>query len=412
MDDIDDNEVDGLFREHLTASETSPSRKVWNKIAVSLDKQDRLDQYRRLKKHFVQGMTLTVVLLSLHFALSDYSPKTGQIKDRREIFVPDSGSGTEPSGFLTEKKTLHDKYIDVESSINSPTAFHSQTEIVHFPYESSVPVFPVYQKETKSFSLKEEKHDVVSQNLVKPEKGNIIHRFSIEPFFIKEFAGYNFADNDVTGANGKEIEERERTMFSATLGLFVNYTLNRHWYIQTGLSYSWSTSDIDSSAVYARRSANGMIRFKLNTVSGYSFLNSPSTNAPMIGDSIQIAGTYSYLRYVSIPVIINYQIPLKRFYASFGAGATFNMLNSAEVETDEIDANLTKHESQIPLHGLKKNNFGLIVKAEIAYQLNTKWSVNLLSSFKNALGPININSALSAYPYNIGVGLGIVHHFN
>jgi hypothetical protein len=102
---------------------------------------------------------------------------------------------------------------------------------------------------------------------------------------------------------------------------------------------------------------------------------------------------------------------MKRFSALIGAGCTFNVLSSAVVETDIYDANFSKHEAWIPLNGLKKTNFGVIVKAEFSYQVEKQWSINLMSSFKNTLGPINLNSAISAYPYNFGVGLGVAYQF-
>ena len=39
-------------------------------------------------------------------------------------------------------------------------------------------------------------------------------------------------------------------------------------------------------------------------------------------------------------------------------------------------------------------------------------AVSLIPSFKNTLGPINMNSSsLAAYPYNFGIGTGIIYLF-
>jgi hypothetical protein len=103
---------------------------------------------------------------------------------------------------------------------------------------------------------------------------------------------------------------------------------------------------------------------------------------------------------------------MHRFTLLAGAGMTFNVLTQATIETDIYGANYRQNESEIPLNGLKKINLGLLLKAEIQYRLTSNIAVSLIPSFKNTLGPINMNSSsLSAYPYNFGIGAGIVYLF-
>jgi hypothetical protein len=68
-------------------------------------------------------------------------------------------------------------------------------------------------------------------------------------------------------------------------------------------------------------------------------------------------------------------------------------------------------ESVVAMHGLKKVNYVVLLKAELQYNINSNWGVSLIPCFKNALSPINIHSDLSTYPYNFGIGLGISHRF-
>jgi opacity protein-like surface antigen len=132
----------------------------------------------------------------------------------------------------------------------------------------------------------------------------------------------------------------------------------------------------------------------------------------MVGDSIGTAKTHSELHYLTVPLIVSYRIPVHRFTFLAGAGMTFNFLTKATLETDIYGVNYKQNESEIPIRGLKKMNTGLLLKAEVQYQLNSKISVSLIPSFKNTLGPINMNSSsLSAYPYNFGIGAGIVFSF-
>jgi hypothetical protein len=169
---------------------------------------------------------------------------------------------------------------------------------------------------------------------------------------------------------------------------------------------------MDSSQSYAVKNEAGDIAFKLNTASGFSFLHSPSFIVPMVGDSMATAKTHSELHYITVPFVLSYRIPLHKFTLLAGAGMTFNVLTHATLETDIYGANYKQNESEIPLRGLKKINLGLLVKGEIQYHLSSKTAVSLMPSFKNTLGPINMNSSsLSACPYNFGIGAGVVYLF-
>ena len=407
MEEHYNNRVDRFFQENLPFHESDPSRKVWNNIANELDKVYKRENLHRRKNRFILGLSLTVIFVFLHFALTDYSRIAGKTQNPLRL-NSEASTGLLPVKLENPPVYPERNVPDVvpgREKINLPELQKSglvANTLKDYAIPHALPWNETQNIKTPIESGQTENHSLIK---IRPgEKG----RISVEPFYIKEFAGYNFADNDV---DGEEIEKRERTMFSATLGFFINYSLNRHWLLQSGLAYSWSSSNIDSFATYAKRGDNGTVQFRLNTVSGYSYLNSPSSAPPEIGDSVHTNGTHSHLRYISIPLIVSYRIPMKRFSAIVGAGATFNVLSSAVVETDIYDANFSKHEAWIPLNGLKKTNFGLIVKAELSYQVEKRWSINLMSSFKNTLGPINLNSSISAYPYNFGVGLGMAYQF-
>ncbi len=408
MEEHNSHPVDKYFQENLPFPESDPSRRVWNNIANELDNVYSKEKLRRARNRFILTAGITGIFVLLNFALKDYSRVAGKLQNlinQNYIAKPGFVPVRQENLPANSERIIQNDVDPGRQNINFPavqrpglTANARNDYLIHFT---------LHGEENQNSKLSIYSGLTENNSLIKVQNGKK-NRISVEPFYIKEFAGYNFADNDI---EGEEIEKRERTMFSATVGFFVNYSLNRHWVLQSGLAYSWSTSNIDSFATYAKRGDNGAIQYKLNTVSGYSYLNSPSPTSPMVGDSVHTNGTHSHLRYISIPLIVSYRIPMKRFTALVGAGATYNILSSAVVETDIYDASFSKHEAWLPLNGLKKTNFGIIVKTEISYQVKKQWSINLMSSFKNTLGPINLSGAVSAYPYNFGVGLGVTYQF-
>jgi hypothetical protein len=252
---------------------------------------------------------------------------------------------------------------------------------------------------------------ITDKTIVKPEIKRPVSRFSLTPYFSQEFAGYNLSDDDATAADGREIEERERNVFSASVGVYLNYRLSKRLMIQSGISYSWSSSIIDSAKSFAVQDNTGNVQFKLNTISGYSYIKTSSPQQPNIGDSILTAKAYSQLHYITIPVILSYKIPLHRFSLLLGGGVNMNFLTSANVKTKIYGPNVLENISSVPVNGLKNINYGIIIKAELEYLMNYTWGFNIIPSFKNSVSPINIHSALSAYPYNFGIGAGLTYHF-
>ena len=226
--------------------------------------------------------------------------------------------------------------------------------------------------------------------LIHHNKQRLIDRFSITPYFSHEFAGYNPVDDDTRGPNGKEMDVQQRNVFSASAGVYFNYKINKKWVIQSGISYSWANSYIDSSKSYAVKDYNGNIQFKLNTNMGYGYLKPYSVVPTNVGDSILTAKTYSQLHYLTIPLILSYNISMKRFLLMVGGGVTFNIKTSGALETMTYGPGYPEKEYNVNILGLKKTNFGMILKADLVYHVNSRIGIDLIPSFKNTLGPINL----------------------
>ena len=449
MKDSFQDHVDNLFRDMLQFHKKEPGKHVWENIETELDKEDKTALVNRSKA----GLKKTGVLLLLFFfissmllyyglhpvqpersVLSAVIKKSGSGNSTRKTIktFPDKPASVEPNNTMNSHFVsahgieMSDRiypFSDITQSIVSAGAVEStgadgSTGADFIPVVTNDQVFqsmslPVNRPLTLHASANQ---DIISvsadREIIRLQQPKFKDRFSITPYFSQEFAGYNFTDNDITEPNGKEIEKAERNIFSASVGIYLNYKINKRWMLQTGVSYSWSRSIMDSSQSYAVKNEAGDVAFKLNTASGFGFLHSPPFIVPVVGDSIATAKTHTELHYITVPLVLSYRIPMHRFTLLAGAGMTFNVLTHATIETDIYGANYKLNESEIPLKGLKKINLGLLVKAEIQYRLTSHMAVSLIPSFKNTLGPINMSSSsLSAYPYNFGIGAGIVYLF-
>lgn len=445
MDEDRPNDIDGIFRDSLQSHLDEPSKAVWDRIENQLDREDIL--FYKSKRRLLRRISacLLVIIFALgsrdlfHYRYGEpvktigihkggegvtvSARKTGNKprKDRTDAVLPtlaDAGLLSK-DGFINENPSFYKKNtVGAEDFLSGQSVQSRELAYRKDGFLSVSPVIHLEQPkpEISSFDIgKIAVHaDLMndSKKITTLENLPFLARFSVSAYFSKEFAGYNLSDNnDSTGANGKEIEKRERNVFSASVGIFVSYKLKKRWIIESGLSYSWSSSILDPSESFAVKDNNGNIQFKVNTITGYGYLPSSSSAVPNVGDSVLTDKVYSNLHYLTLPLMAAYGINMKRFTLLAGGGVTFNFLTDATVETKIKGPSYDPHESVVTMYGLKKINYGILLKAELQYNLNSKWGVSLMPYFKNALSPINIRSALSTYPYNFGIALGISHRF-
>jgi Outer membrane protein beta-barrel domain len=443
MDEHLHNHVDKLFGDSLKSYKDEPREEVWERIENQLD-IDVLILYKARKRRRILMIVSFFVLLAGAgtFILNYYKPGKSSISSSiqgnvKSITQPGKTMGNNPQiqnikSDLTADKNRND-LIHPDLILTSGRNIHQQSahslsfsdrslQNLNNSLSTDAIVFGLHPVSLDVQGTINTSFNINGKNLlteleasekiiIKPEKQSFKSRLSIVPYFSKEFAGYNLSDDDATAADGKEIEERERNVFSASIGIYLNYRIKKRWFIQTGLSYSWSNSNIDSSKSFAVLGNNGSVQYKFNTISGYGFLQPLPTIQPSVGDSVFTAKAYSQLHYLTVPLIISYSIPLKRFSLLIGTGVSFNILTGATVETKIYGLNFTQDETAIPMKGLKKINYGFLLKADLGYYFNSKLGIDLIPCFKNSLTPINIHSALSAYPYNIGIGAGISYRF-
>ncbi len=454
MDENWPNDIDGIFRDSLESHLDEPSKAVWDKIENQLDREDIL--FYKSKRRLLRRISacLLVIIFALgsrvlfHYRYGEPVKSIGIHKGGEGVTVSARKTGNKPridrtdavlhpladAGLLSKdgfiKPGLEAILIDENPSFYKKFTVRAedflsgqsvQSQSVAYRRDGFLSVSPVInlqqpKPEISSFDIAkigihgDQMNDL--KKITTIENLPFLTRFSVKAYFSKEFAGYNLSDNnDSTGANGKEIEKKERNVFSASVGIFVSYKLKKRWIIESGLSYSWSSSILDPSESFAVKDNNGNIQFKVNTITGYGYLPSSTTAVPNVGDSVLTDKVYSNLHYLTVPLMAAYGINMRKFTLSAGGGVTFNFLTDATVETKIKGSFYDQHESVVTMYGLKKINYGILLKAELQYNVNSKWGVSLMPYFKNALSPINIRSALSTYPYNFGIALGISHRF-
>ena len=397
------NDIDESFRDSLGQHNTSPSENVWNGIEDELDKE--VKKIAIIRSSRIASVVVFLIILSgtsiyISWPRKNLKPAAG--RSLQQTSIKNEANVKNSLSIISKPET---DYLPAKKILLQMPAEENMIPNLHFSpaigIESVISKFDMDHYYQANATVPKE--DI----LIHHDKQRLIDRFSITPYFSHEFAGYNPVDDDTWGPNGKEMDVQQRNVFSASAGVYFNYKINKKWVIQSGISYSWANSYIDSSKSYAVKDYNGNIQFKLNTSMGYGYLKPYSVVPTNVGDSILTAKTYSQLHYVTIPLILSYNISMKRFSLMVGGGVTFNIKTSGTLETMTYGPGYPEKKYNVNILGLKKTNFGMILKADLVYHVNSRFGVDLIPSFKNTLGPINLPDALSAFPYNFGIGLGV-----
>ena len=242
--------------------------------------------------------------------------------------------------------------------------------------------------------------------MVKNKKSS---RFSITGFFSPDIASYSL-NNDNTGNqpdNATKIKKTERHEFSSTLGVLVDYELNKHWALQSGVTFSNTNIAINPKTIYAQSDNNGAVKYRLNFSSGYGYLVPTFQPNPTAGDSINITATTHKLRYIGIPVAVKYRIVKGKFTIEAMAGISTNFLTMGKLETEIQKGSNNEIDILNKIEGLKPVYFSGLAGVGVTYKLSDKLSFVLMPTARFALTPINKNAITKTFPNSVGLSAGI-----
>ena len=234
-------------------------------------------------------------------------------------------------------------------------------------------------------------------------------RFSFSVFFSPDFAYYKLKDDkpDNQDENLMHMKEEEEHEFSSTTGALLNYQVNRHFSLQSGITFSHISILAQPQTVYAQEDIFGNIKYRLNTNSGYGYVLPSFSSRPQVGDSLYAFTSTHTLQYFSLPLSVKYSITSGKFNFNALTGIGINYLVNGEIETTL--ENETENETEIikNIQGLKKIYFSGLTGLGIDYNLNKKIALTFTPSFKFALNSINKDFPVKSYPNSFGLGFGV-----
>lgn len=184
-------------------------------------------------------------------------------------------------------------------------------------------------------------------------------------------------------------------------GFNLGKQLAKRWAIESGIKYLYGASTLTSNVYSLNNTSGGVNSFVENYLS-----NTKSDNA-VISVAEDIQSSYEY---VSIPLQLNYQIPInKLFKIEFlgGFSSDFLMNNTFKSKNNSIQEN--KYTSGNSLY--KILNISGLGSMRVAYKLGSHWQTNLGLTAQQILTSGINSSSTSLKPRMIGLGYGVNYRF-
>ncbi|MDN3655196.1 outer membrane beta-barrel protein [Ferruginibacter paludis] len=204
-----------------------------------------------------------------------------------------------------------------------------------------------------------------------------------------------------------KIRDGEQRQSSYSLGILLDYNLNKHWSLQTGMELTSKTITISPKTIYADKDDRGEIKYRFNCSSGYTYLSSKTVANPVVGDSLQAFGATNTLKYISVPLALKYHYYFNKIDLFALAGTTFNVLTKGKIATEIGTATTKEVTTSSSINGLKSNYFSGNIGLGLSYTITRSIALSFMPSYNFALNSSTRDATVKTYPNNISLAAGI-----
>jgi hypothetical protein len=249
----------------------------------------------------------------------------------------------------------------------------------------------------------ERNKNFVSNLKIKPKESH----FFLTAFYSPNIAFYRFQHTQPTNSTTDDFEKDENNISSSTVGALIDYSIDKHWSVQSGLTLSTTNIDLAPETIYAQSDNSGSIKYQIKTSSGYGYILPSFNTAPAVGDSILSVSATHTLQYLGIPFAIKYNINKGKFTLIARAGIVANILTKGAISTEVEKGNDNEIETTDKIHGLKPFYLSSIAGLGIDYNVYKNWSVCFSPTFRFAMNSINKNMPVKSFPNSFGFSFGI-----
>ncbi|MGB3589608.1 MAG: outer membrane beta-barrel protein, partial [Tunicatimonas sp.] len=211
------------------------------------------------------------------------------------------------------------------------------------------------------------------------------------------------SNNSAGSSSAVEEGLQNQSSLSFSYGLNFGLELGEHWSIESGLDFqNFQTTTETRYTVVDLQSGK---RYPLVATNAQANAASYSNTTP-IGDP---SGVDNQFQFVSIPLMIGYNVHFARFTVLVSPGVATNLFLGNRISSDQYASSTISRDGNSPFN---TQYFSGIISGGVFYQLLRNYSLSFTPSYQFALTNLASNSAtFSSQPQSLGLRLGFRYNF-
>jgi hypothetical protein len=208
--------------------------------------------------------------------------------------------------------------------------------------------------------------------------------------------------------NGRDqIKSEEQHQSSSTAGILVTLPVGKKWSLQSGVTLLNNETSIEPKKIFAKMDIDGKVKYRFDCASGYTYISPKTGTTPTVGDSVNTAASTNNLKYIGIPLAVNYNFSLGKFNIVPTFGVMANFLVKQRIETEIMQGVAPEKQTISNIQGLKSNYFNAFTGLAVEYNINKRLALSIMPSGNFALSSINKDAAVKSYPNSFGLNGGL-----
>jgi len=208
----------------------------------------------------------------------------------------------------------------------------------------------------------------------------------------------------------REIKQKEKHGYARSIGVLISRGIGKGVSLQTGVGIVTRVTDIQSKTLFARPDNRGNVHYRISCSSGYAYVSTKSGTTPTSGDSIPALSSATTLKYISVPIGLQYTVRNGNFSFNPAVAVAANFRTRGKIQT-VLSTPAGKENATTNIEGLKPSYFDGALRMDLAYDLTNNIGISLMPAARFGLSSITNGGPVKTYVNSLGLGLGLNVHF-
>ena len=255
-------------------------------------------------------------------------------------------------------------------------------------------------------------------------------------FYIGTHIAPTYGYRNIKSVNGpvlrRLLNEKEKAVYSVSLGLKAGYQFSKNWSVETGLNYYKNSIDsrhvaqVQYESQIERLNSDGDFdsNYQLKLATSYGEIETDIALTRNSDTQIDqndyinlVLRTRQELKNISVPLAIRYRTSGQKLHFSAKAGISTNFIiqKDARIRATAVNRNGVQHRRTLvdkQFNGLKNTTFDVLFGIGLDYDLSKNLSLYFEPTATHSINPVySLNGKIKTYPIVAALNIGAAYRF-